>query len=343
MSKQHPYRSIIPPVPEGSPSPLWSVMIPTYNCAGYLRETLASVLAQDPGPEVMQIEVVDDHSTLDDPEAVVRELAGDRVSFYRQPKNVGYIQNFNTCLARSRGQFIHLLHGDDCVQVGFYEKIHQVFQANPEVGAVFSRVIFINEKGEWQNFSSSYQNYSGVLERYVERLVTENPIQTPSIVVKRDVYEAIGGFDRRFTCCCEDWEMWVRIALHYPIGYVPEPLALYRMARQGSLSKNAFVSGAYSKDIRQASEIARPTLAANLPALVANDLFKRSKDAGARGILYVAQQMLEAENFESVLTQLKLIVGAGYSFETNRRSFLLWQKSMSKLIFFKLRSKFSLN
>ena len=83
-----PSVSPIPPVAPG-PRPLWSVMIPTYNCAGYLRETLASVLAQDPGPEAMQIEVVDDASTRDDPEAVVREFGGSRVGFFRQPENVG--------------------------------------------------------------------------------------------------------------------------------------------------------------------------------------------------------------------------------------------------------------
>ena len=63
MTDQYSYRAIIPPVPEGTPRPLWSVMILTYNCSNYLRETLVSVLAQDPGAYVMQIEVVDDHST----------------------------------------------------------------------------------------------------------------------------------------------------------------------------------------------------------------------------------------------------------------------------------------
>ncbi|MEQ9234992.1 MAG: glycosyltransferase [Coleofasciculus sp. E2-BRE-01] len=63
MSEQYYYRATISPIPKGEQRPLWSVMIPTYNCAQYLRETLANVLAQDPGSEVMQIEVIDDHST----------------------------------------------------------------------------------------------------------------------------------------------------------------------------------------------------------------------------------------------------------------------------------------
>jgi glycosyltransferase involved in cell wall biosynthesis len=78
-------------------------MIPTYNCARFLGETLRSVLAQDPGPEQMQIAVVDDHSTADDPQAVVREVAGERVAFYRNPRSLGAAGNFNQCIARARG------------------------------------------------------------------------------------------------------------------------------------------------------------------------------------------------------------------------------------------------
>ncbi len=97
-------------------------MIPTYNCARYLEAALRSVLAQDPGPEAMQIEVVDDHSTADDPEEMVARLGGGRVAFHRQPENVGVVGNLNTCLQRSRGELVHLLHGDDFVLDGFYRR-----------------------------------------------------------------------------------------------------------------------------------------------------------------------------------------------------------------------------
>src|SRR5262249_49179546 len=62
MQQDNSCRIVIPPVPDGIARPLWSVMIPTFNCASYLRETLRSVLTQDPGRDVMQIEVVDDCS-----------------------------------------------------------------------------------------------------------------------------------------------------------------------------------------------------------------------------------------------------------------------------------------
>src|SRR5206468_9339134 len=58
----------IAPVAEEGTRPFWSVMIPTYNCGDYLRRTLQSVLAQDPGPDQMQIEVVDGSSTKHNPE-----------------------------------------------------------------------------------------------------------------------------------------------------------------------------------------------------------------------------------------------------------------------------------
>src|SRR5690242_8065474 len=97
----------IPPVPEDVLRPFWSVMIPTFNSARFLRATLESVLRQGYPPEAMQIEVVDDCSDHDNPERVVQEIGQGRVAFFRQPRNLGHVGNFTTCLHRSRGQVIH--------------------------------------------------------------------------------------------------------------------------------------------------------------------------------------------------------------------------------------------
>jgi GT2 family glycosyltransferase len=258
MPEQYLYRETIPPVPTGIHRPLWSVMIPTYNCAHYLRETLASVLAQDLGPELMQIEVIDDCSTKDNPEAVVAELGKGRVSFYRQPNNVGHVKNFETCLQRSRGQLIHQLHGDDCVCDRFYRKLEQAFESNPGIGAAFCRHIFMDEYGHWQRISPLEQSESGVLENWLETIAAQQRIQTPSIVVRREVYEKLGGFDRRLIWC-EDWEMWVRIAAYYETWYEAEPLALYRQHSNSSTSR-VMRTGENVRDFRRAIDIVRDYL-----------------------------------------------------------------------------------
>lgn len=300
MNQQHPQRTKIPSLPEGITRPLWSVMIPTYNCADYLRETLVSVLAQDPGPEIMQIEVVDDYSTKDDPEAIVRELAGDRVSFYRQLENVGSINNFNTCLQRSRGKLIHLLHGDDSVREGFYHKMQQAFTINPEIGAAFCRQIYMDERGNWQSFSVLEQFQSGFIENWLEKIAVINRLQPPSIVVKRDVYEKLGGFDKRICCCGEDWEMGVRISSQYPVWYEIEPLALYRV-HSSSLTGNCARTGQNLRDLRQTIEIINPYLDQN----IAYDLSKKARENFAVGMLLKVPKMFALGDWHTGIIQIQ--------------------------------------
>jgi glycosyltransferase involved in cell wall biosynthesis len=136
----------IKPVPENIQRPRWSVMIPAYNCSQYLIENILSVLQQDPGPLQMQIEVVDDSSTDTDVEALVKEAGKGRVGYYRQPENVGSLRNFETCLNRATGHYIHILHGDDKLRNGFYNEIEKLFAAFPEAGAAFTGFTFIDEK-----------------------------------------------------------------------------------------------------------------------------------------------------------------------------------------------------
>ena len=304
MSEEKSFRAEIQPLPTEVQRPLWSVMIPTYNCASYLRETLASVLAQAPGSELMQIEVVDDHSIQDDPEAVVKELGKGRVAFYQQPENVGYIRNFETCLQRSRGQLIHLLHGDDCVRPKFYQKMQTLFENYPEIGSAFCRQIIVDEQGQWKRFSILEQEESGLLSNWLERIATNLSLQTPSVVVKREVYEKLGGFDRRMLSCGEDWEMWTRIAAHYSVAYEVEPLVLYR-DRSNSLTKRSVRTGQNIRDVRKATEIIESYLSEVLPITTSKKAIHQVRELWAFWAMHFAQQMIDEGDFDPAIIQMQ--------------------------------------
>jgi glycosyltransferase involved in cell wall biosynthesis len=220
----------IAPVPEGVARPFWSVMMPTYNCSGHFEQVLRSVLEQDPGADRMQITVVDDCSTNGKAEEVVNRLAPGRVEFYRQPANVGLALNWNTCVARSRGSWVHLLHQDDLLLPGFYEAMGRAALGHPGLGAAFCRCAYIDDAGVRTSVSEPERSTAGILEGWLETIATGQRIECPTIVVRRAAYEQLGGFSPEL-CFALDWEMWVRIAAHYPVWYEPEVLACYRRHR----------------------------------------------------------------------------------------------------------------
>src|SRR2546423_7512364 len=131
----------------GTLRPTWSVMIPVFNGGSYLPEALSSVLVQAPERERMDIVVVDDASTDVDVAALVRDVGGERVDYFRQPHNIGSVRNFNTCLNLARGRYVHLLHADDRVLPGFYAALEKLFALYPHAGACFSRYRYMNDKG----------------------------------------------------------------------------------------------------------------------------------------------------------------------------------------------------
>ncbi len=232
--------------------PLWSVMIPVYNCAHYLPEALQGVLAQAPGKDQMQIEVVDDASTDTNVAALVERLGKGRVGYFRQAENVGSLRNFETCINRARGKLVHLLHGDDRIKEGYYEKVTSLFQKYPYIGAAFSGYRCINDTGSITYSCHTEAKEEGVLQNWLLRIAERQRIQYAAMTVRREVYENLGSFyGMSFG---EDWEMWVRIAKHYAVAHTPEILAEYR-THFTSVTWQSVSSGGMVGDIEKAIEI----------------------------------------------------------------------------------------
>jgi GT2 family glycosyltransferase len=287
----------IGPVPAGTHRPFWSVMIPTYNCGIYLKRTLESVLCQAAGPDEMQIEVVDGCSTEDDPEEMVKELGKGRVSFYRLPRNQGPSHTFNTCIERSRGHWVHILHADDMVLPGFYEAYQKNIKDQPNLSLVCGRVVRIDEQDRWLNVGE-LPPFAGMQsnDAFAIKQAVKNFISFPTVVVPRATYEKVGGFCTLFQHV-EDMDMWFRAGCIGQVVFIPQAYSCYRI-HSNSHTSHAMIT---ATNIREHYFLALINIARLQQSnIVVNCPWKADLAGYAEGITW---RFIESNNLEGATHQ----------------------------------------
>ncbi len=280
-------RPAIDPLQTQLPRPLYSVMLPTYEPDQRLRRSLASVLAQAPGPDTMQIAVVDDGSRGTDIHRFVRAIdPTGRVEIYDHTRRAGLAGNWNRAIGLARGRLVHLLHQDDYVLPGFYDRMERGFRAAPDAGMAFCRCRIVDGADRSIKTASRQQWTPGILSGWLPRIAERQRVQTPAAVVARATYEQLGGF-RSDLCHALDWEMWVRIAAAGPVWYDPRVLAVYRR-HGGNESNRLLTSGAVWPDLIQAITLN----AEQLPAAQRTRVRQRSARWYAGSALRTAEKQL---------------------------------------------------
>lgn len=214
-----------------------SVIIPAYNSARYLPETLQSVLAQT--YRHYEVIVVDDGST-DDTRAVVKAADGP-VRYLPQP-NGGPSAARNAGIAAANGECICFLDADDLwtpdklgVQVEFMEQ-------HPHVGLVFADGEEFDESGvqcaslvSKSRFHAEITTGTVILDAF-QKLLEENFIPTSTVMVRKSCFETTGVFDLALKGP-EDRDMWSRIAARFPIAYLHRIMGRKRVVLS-SVSRN---------------------------------------------------------------------------------------------------------
>lgn len=231
--------------------PLWSVMIPNYNSGEYLRKTIKSVLAQDPGEDRMQIEVVD-HCSTDDPHSLIQSIGQGRIGFYRRPRNEGPIANFNACIQRSRGHLIHILHSDDYVLPGFYAEMERLAHTHPDVALLASRCFIVDDNEIITDVTRRLTELESA-SYCATALYYDTVILFPGVVIRREFYEREGGYMPKLVHTA-DREMWVR-AISTGGGVISSALlACYRVTN-GSDSGRMVRSGENVRDLLRLTDV----------------------------------------------------------------------------------------
>lgn len=205
---------------------LVSVVIPVYNGARFLRTAVDSVLAQTYAP--VEVIAVDDGSTDDSP--TVLASYGDRVHVIRQ-RNSGVSAARNVGVRQAAGAFVAFLDQDDWwlpTKVG--RQVEQ-FATDADLGLVHTDVAYYDEPSAayvegWLDASGPGQ----LVGRCYDRLLQGNAISNSSVMVRKAVLDAVGGFNteiRRNTI--QDYDLWLRVARRSAFGYLPDRLTVYRL------------------------------------------------------------------------------------------------------------------
>lgn len=207
--------------------PLVSVIIPTFNRASMVVEAVDSVLAQSYHP--LEIIVVDDGST-DDTEARLAGY-GERIKVIRRSLNRGVSAARNCGIRQSCGQYVALLDSDDLWLLDKIERQMDFFRKNQEAQICQTEEIWIR-RGKRVNPRRKHRKYSGYIFPHCLPLCIVSP---SAVMIKQELLSQVGLFDEQLPAC-EDYDLWLRIAAHYPIFLLEEPLIIKRGGHADQLS-----------------------------------------------------------------------------------------------------------
>ena len=210
-----------------SENPAISIIIPAFNRVWCLETALQSVLSQT--FRNFEVIVVDDGSTDGTP-ALLRQFPELRV--HRWENNRGVSAARNQGIQMAQGEWICFLDSDDRWVENKLQVQVDWMQAHPEYPACYTDEIWIRN-GIRVNPKNKHRKFSGDIFQHCLPLCIISP---SSILMQSSVLQVIGGFDTDLVAC-EDYDLWLRLASRYPVGFIPEKLIIKTGGHADQLSQ----------------------------------------------------------------------------------------------------------
>src|SRR5947209_231443 len=202
--------------PTQKSGPLVSVIVPTYNYAGFITEALESLRAQT--YQNWECIVVDDGSTDDTADVVARFIERDERVRYMWQENQRQSVAKNTGLAEARGPYVQFLDADDLIEPRKFERQVEFLEAHAGADIVYGGVRFFRtERPEERLYAMFGENepwmpeVSGAGKEVLLPLIHHNIMVINSPLVRRSVVDDVGQFDPVLPPV-EDWDFWIRCA-----------------------------------------------------------------------------------------------------------------------------------
>lgn len=211
-------------------SPLVTVLLPTYNCEDYVRESIQSILNQTFGD--FELIVIDDAST-DRTIQVIEAFNDARIRLIRKPKNSGYTDSLNYGLGIARGCFIARMDADDISLPTRFEKQVAFLTSHKEVVLC----------GCW--YQEIPNNHIAELPSEHEdikvAMLVNNAICHPTVMFRKEFFVNNNLCYNKDFETSEDYELWTRLIAIGKVGNLSEVLLHYRIHEQQVSTHRVYV------------------------------------------------------------------------------------------------------
>lgn len=203
----------------------FSVIIPLYNKAPYVRKTVESVLRQTFDDYEL---VIINNGSNDGSSEIVASFTDPRIRIVRLEENVGVSNARNKGVELSTAPYITFLDADDWWEPTFLEEMRGLIERHQDAGIYATGYYIVkNSKkrlapiGVDENFTEGEINYCAV---YAKTLCM--PLTSITVAMPRGVFDENGGFKPHLKLG-EDFDLWVRIALKHKVVFLNKPLSNY--------------------------------------------------------------------------------------------------------------------
>lgn len=219
--------------------PQASIVIPTFNRASILGDTIESCLSQTLSCEV----IVCDHGSTDNTPAVVAQF-GERVQYVRREKDFGPHWCWLEGILHTTTDILHLQYDDDLIEPTFMER--SLALLDEQVGFVFTATAVFHEDGQEEMQLHDVFPPGFVKAKLAEKFLLNNLVSPGCILLrKKDAIDALYQGElplqkNTYHGVGPDLLLSLICLLRYPgIGYINEPLARFR-AHEGSITMDAY-------------------------------------------------------------------------------------------------------
>lgn len=206
-----------------------SIIIPLYNKAPYIKKALETVCSQT--YQDWECIIMDDGSTDGSAELakqIISELADGRYHLLSQ-SNAGVAAARNNAVKQSSGELLCFLDADDWWEPEFVEEMVRFTELVPNAGLWASNYIYYKPGKTHVGVTNVvYDDASHTIFNYPKSYTqgTGMPVWTGAVMMRRSIFDECGGFPFGVRLG-EDFLLWARVALRYPVAFLDKPLAYY--------------------------------------------------------------------------------------------------------------------